>query len=237
MRRITILFLAACTALAPQAATLPSADEVIDRHLRALGGKAALEGIATRAAMGTVQSPTFGSFGRFGEFFKAPNRLLRAYHVEHYGVVQQCFDGNKGWMETPEYGVEELTGGRLAEMRRDALFENPLTWRELYARFAVTKRTRQDGRDAIEVLASTPEGSRETLFFAADTGLLLCRESPETGRDGSSRLVRVYYEDYREAAGVQVAHTLRHVSPDLIRIVRRGVSPNVPVDDSRFKRP
>ncbi|MFN0171582.1 MAG: hypothetical protein ACKV22_34630 [Bryobacteraceae bacterium] len=227
----------ALTALAQEAAPLPSGDEVIDRHVQALGGKQAIEAIATRAAMGTVQSPTFGSSGRYGEFFKAPDRLLRAYHVEHYGVVQQCFDGKAGWMETPEYGLEELTGPRLQEMRRDAGFENPLRWRARYSRFVAKGRTKVEDRDAIEVLATSADGPNETWFFAADTGLLICRESPETARDGSSRLVRTYYEDYRETSGIQAAHTLRHVSPDLIRIVRRAVANNAPVDDSRFKRP
>ena len=47
----------------------------------------------------------------------------------------------------------------------------------------------------------------------------------------------MYYEDYKETGGIRVAHTLRYVREDLIRIMRRGVANNAPVDDNRFKKP
>jgi hypothetical protein len=239
MQRVAALLVAACawTAVAQESVKLPSGRDVIERYIQALGGKQALAGITSRVAMGSVESPTFGSYGRYVEFAKQPNRLLRAFQVERYGVVQQCFDRRAGWTETPEYGIEELTGQRLVEMRRDAEFEDALKLSELYSALVVTRRTKIEERDVFELAGTYPDEVVETLFFSVETGLLVCRESPETARDGSSRRVRTYFEDYAEVGAVQVAQTLRYVSPDLIRIVRRAVSSNAPVDDNLFRRP
>jgi hypothetical protein len=239
MRKVVSLLVgvAAMATFAQEAPRLPSSDQVIDRYIAALGGKAALLGVTSRAAMGSLHSPTSGAWGGYAELYQKPNRLLRGFQVERYGVVQQCFDGTVAWMETPEYGVEKLEGKRLIEARRDAEFEDPLKLLESYTNVVVKRRTKLEDADAFEVLATYPDGVSEALFFAVESGLLLCRESPETARDGSTRPVRMYYEDYRQAGGIQSAHTLRYVREDLIRIMRRGVANNAPVDGSRFKKP
>lgn len=225
------------TAFGQQSAALPDAAQVVDRYLQALGGRQALEAVSSRAATGSVHSPTSGAWGRYMELYQRPNRLLRTFHVPGYGVVQMCFDGRAAWMETPEYGVENLTGKRLSEARRDAEFEDALKLTGIYSALTVKRRTKIDEREVFEVEAKCPEGETETLYFDAASALLLCRESPETARDGSTRLVRTFYEDYRDVGGAKVAGTLRYVRDDLIRIVRRSVTNNPEVAASRFKMP
>jgi len=232
-----LLLVCALTAFGQQSASLPAGAQVVDRYIQALGGRQALDGVSSRAAVGSLHSPTSGAWGRYMELYQRPNRLLRAFHVPGYGVVQICFDGSAAWMETPEYGVEDLTGKRLSEARRDAEFEDALKLTEIYSALAVRRRTKIEGREAFEVEAQCPDGDRETLYFDTVGGLLLCRESPETARDGSTRLVRTYYEDYSDVGGVKTAGTLRYVREDLIRVMRRNVTNNPPVDGSRFKKP
>ena len=239
MPRVASALIGVCalTALAQQTASLPAVSQVVDRYIQALGGRQALQAIASRAAMGSLHSPTSGAWGRYMELYQQPNRLLRAFQVPRYGVVQVCFDGSAAWMETPEYGVESLTGKRLSEARRDAEFEDALKLTQIYSALVVKGRTKIEEREAFEVQAKCSDGETETLYFDVESGLLLCRESPETARDGTSRPVRMYYEDYREAGGIKVAGTLRYVREDLIRIMTRNVANNAPVDGSRFKKP
>jgi len=239
MRTIASLLAGACgfMAFAQEASSLPSGAQVIDRYIQTLGGRQALQGVISRAAMGSLHSPTSGAWGGYAELYKQPNRLLRGFQVPNYGVVQMCFDGSTAWMETPEYGIENLTGKRLTEARRDAEFEDPLRLSGMYSTVTVKARVKLEGVDTYGVLAQYRDGVSETLFFGVETGLLLCREAPETARDGSTRPVRVYYGDYKETGGIQVAHTLRYVREDLIRIMKRSVVNNAPVDDARFRKP
>jgi hypothetical protein len=223
LRKSLALLLGVCAgaALAQERAGLPSAAGVIDGYVKALGGAEALRKAAARAWAGSFESPTYGSFGFYEEYVRTPDRLLRRIRVPDYGVVERGFDGVRGWSESPEYGREDLAGARLAEMRRDASVDQPLEWKDLYSKLAVSRRTRVEDRDAFEVEATAPDGAVEKLFFDTRTGLLLRRESRETFRGGDSRLVCMDYEDYRAVNGIQAAHRLRYVSDDLIWIVRR----------------
>jgi hypothetical protein len=163
--------------------------------------------------------------------------LVRGYQIERYGVVQQGFDGRVGWSETPEYAIENLTGNRLTEIRREAQFDWALRLKELYPGLAVRGRATILERETVEAAARLPEGGEAKLSFDAETGLLTCVEAPETARDGSSRTVRICYDDYRGVNGVQVPHTIHYERSDLMWIVRRTVAYNVPVDGKRFLKP
>ena len=220
-----------------QDAALPSVDAVIARYVEALGGEAALRKITTRVAQGKMESPTFGAWGPYEEQAKAPDRLVQAFIPKRYGVVQLCFDGRTAWTETPEYGVEEAKGKRAAELRRGADFYYPLRLKELYSGLTVTRRTTIDQRPAIELAGGLAEGGRAKLFFDAETGLLLCVEAPETAHDGSERIVRTWFDDYRPVDGIQEPHALRFESDDVIWIFHRlSILHNVPVEDKRFQR-
>ena len=236
MLRLASLCTSLC--LAPAfAQPLPSADNLIARYIQALGGRSALEAVHTRLAQGTIESPTYGTWGRYEEQAERPDRFVRAFQIERYGVVQSAYDGRTGWSELPEFGVTTLTGSRLAEMRREAQFDWPLKLLELYPGLRVRGRSSLLGREVVEAVATLPEGGQVRLLFDSESGLLACIEAPETAPDGSSRPVRVFHEDYRAVDGVMVPHVIRFESTDLIWIVRRTVVHNVPVAEQRFQKP
>jgi acetyl esterase/lipase/predicted TIM-barrel fold metal-dependent hydrolase len=215
----------------------PSAAEILGRYFRALGGEAALKKITTRAAAGTVEVPTYGQYGRYEEFAKAPGSLLRTLSFQNYGVTQRCFDGERGWEESPEYGIEPLAGVRLDELRRQAAFYPASDFRRFYTKLSAAGPVQFEEREAFEVRGVAAGGAEDILWFDAATGLLLGVESLETFRNGVAQRVRMLYEDYRRVDGIQVPHRLRYESPRLIWIVRREVVHNAPIDDSKFRRP
>jgi hypothetical protein len=218
-------------------AGLPSAAEIVNRYLQALGGEEALRKITSRGAKGSFFVPSYGSWGSYQEFALAPNSLIRTFHVENYGVTQRCVQGETGWSESPEYGVEDLKGAALKELRLEAELCHPLAFRTRFSNLEAVRRTHLDGRDVIEVRGLFAEGVPLTLWFDAQTGLLSCVELPETGRNGKTNPVRMFYEDYRSVDGMLVAHTLRYVGGDLIWIVNRGVAHNLPLGAAPFRRP
>jgi hypothetical protein len=236
MRTFALLSVTACLASA-LAQPLPDAGSVIDRYVQALGGRGALLAVRSRVAYGAVECPTFGGFGEYAEQSRRPDSLARGYRMERYGLTQKVFNVGKGWQESPEYAVEELSGKRLAELRREAQFDWPLKLRELYPVLAVRGRVRMFDQDTVELAATLPEGGRARLFFSVESGLLVCVIAPETARDGSSRTVETWYEDYRPVEGVQLAHTVRIASDELILIVRRTFVPGYPIDESKFRKP
>ncbi len=235
MRGFGLLVLAVCAGLAAE--PLPSVDAVISRYVKALGGKDALLRVSSRVAFGSISCPTFGNWGEYAEQCRRPDRLARGYHMERYGLFQKVFDSRRGWIESPEYGVEELAGKRLAEVRREAQFDWPLKLREIYPELRVNGRAAMFGQECFELVSDLPEGGQAKLYFSAGQGLLACVIAPETAREGSSRMVETWYEDYRPVDGVQLAHTVRLASDEIILIVHRRFVPGHPVDESKFGKP
>jgi len=223
--------------LLPAFGQVPNAADIVVRYVQALGGAEALAKVSSWGAMGSFTSPTYGSMGRYEEYTKLPDRWLQTIRVPNYGVVQRCANGTAGWEETPEFGVEELRETRLSEARRAAGFQQPARWKEMYTSLTSIGRKSVEGRPALEVRGETRDGGVDTLLFDTESGLLLAVDTRETARDGSSRTVRLCFEDYRDVSGIRMPHTLRFVSDELIWIVRRGVAGNVPLEDSRFQKP
>lgn len=218
-------------------APLPPADAILSRYLQAAGGEDALRKITTIAAEGTIFVATYGAYGQFREYAKAPDRFVREMRFPGRATVQRAFDGKRAWEESPEYGVELLSGERLSQVRRQAGMHPALTLRSMYTKISVKDRERLDEFDTIVLRGLTSDGEEDLLWFDEASGLLLGHESRETFANGVSQRVRYLYEDYKKLNGVQVPHRIRYESPRLIWVVTRRVAHNAPVEDSVFLPP
>ncbi|MCL4782628.1 MAG: amidohydrolase family protein [Bryobacterales bacterium] len=218
-------------------APLPSAEEVLRKYLAAMGGEAALRKIASRAFAGTISVSTYGVRGSYQEFAKAPDRYQRIFHFPGYGRFERGYDGQRAWEESPEYGVESLSGERLSQVRRQAVFHLPLEIRAVYRRFTVAGRDNIDGQPALRLQAVTADGEESILWFSTDQGLLLGIESTETFANGVKQRVRYLFENYETVDGIPVASRVRYESPRMIWVLNRRVTHNPGFEDSRFQPP
>ncbi len=81
----------AAAAQAPQppepkpAAALPTVDQVLDRYVEALGGKAAVEKLNSRVSKGTFDAVAQGASGTVEIYAKAPNKLASIADVSGFG--------------------------------------------------------------------------------------------------------------------------------------------------------
>lgn len=215
----------------------PSAAALIDQYLEALGGRNALERVTSRGAQGSFFAPTYGSAGSYQEFAAAPDNLVRKLHVDGYGVTQTCVQGDAGWAESPEYGVEELSPARIRELRVEAELSFPLSLRSRFAGMEAVGRVEIEGRHWEEVKGVSADGIPVTFWFDPASRLLHGIELPETARDGSAGKARYFYEDYRSVDGVLVPHRLRYVGQDLIWVSQRGIAHNLQLGATPFQRP
>src|SRR5207302_9907346 len=83
------------------AAKLPTVDQILDKYVQAIGGKAAVEKQTSRVAKGSFEIPAFGASGTAEIYAKAPNKTATTINVAGYGVVQEVFDGKTGWSSDP----------------------------------------------------------------------------------------------------------------------------------------
>ncbi|MGZ8846115.1 MAG: hypothetical protein ACXW3C_06585 [Pyrinomonadaceae bacterium] len=86
--------------------------------------------------------------------------------------------------------------------------------------------------------ATPPEGKPETLYFDAETALLLRWDYYFEALKGKPEPTETYYEDYREVDGVKLPFTTRQVgSGYTITLKVYEVTHNTSIADAKFDGP
>ena len=222
---------------AKPAAKLPTVDQVLDKYVQAIGGKAAVEKQTTRVAKGSFEIAAFGASGTAETYAKAPNKSATVIDIAGFGVVQQIFDGKTGWSQDPQSGLREKAGAELASAKLDSEFYKPVRLKQLYPKIVV-KGTDKVGDKEVYVLEATPvESSVETWYFDTQSGLIL-REDTERESPEGKQAIQIFYEDYKEVDGVKMAFSIRQITPAFtLNIKMVEIKHNVPVDDAKFNKP
>ncbi|HXX18545.1 MAG TPA: hypothetical protein VEJ46_04025 [Candidatus Acidoferrum sp.] len=225
---------AAAAAAAP---AMPTAEQVLDRYLEAMGGRAALQKLTSRVMTGTLSVPSMQLSGTVEIREKAPNRTLGKITING-AVYRQAFDGTTGWTDDPTNGLRDQTGMELAETRRESDFYHAIDLHKLYSKFTLTGKEKVGERDAYVIEAAVPEGGPpEKLYFDAQSGLVLRDSSQRHGPDGVSEFQQDY-DDYREVDGVKLPFAIRQTNEGtLVIITVEEYHHNVPLDDGEFAKP
>ena len=216
-------------------ASLPTADQVIDNFIQALGGVSAIDKITSRLATGKVE--TKGKSIRVEILDKGPDKRLFIQHAAA-GDDITALNGATGWVIAPGHPLLHALGGAdLDALRFDADLQFALHIIQTFPELRVEYPQMVDGRKAY-VLVGVREGFAPwTFFFDAQSGLLLRllrqADSP-LGLDPTE----IDYKDYREIDGVKTPFLWtisRATSKSTIHI--EEIKLNVPIDDAEFQMP
>jgi zinc protease len=225
---------------APEAATteaLPSVEQILDKYIEGMGGKAAIEKVTTRQMTGAFEIPAMNASGSIKGYAKAPNKSLMIIDVPGYGVIQQGFDGTVGWGIDPMAGQREITGGELATTKRDSEFHQALHFKENFKTLTVKGKERVGEKDAFMVEAAPAEGKIEKLYFDTKSGLLVRHDMERESPQGVAQ-IESYFEDYKEVDGIKEPHTMRRVMPQFAMTIKIDeIKHNVEIDDTKFAKP
>ena len=222
----------------PQAAgALPTVDQIIDKYVQAIGGKAAIEKQTSRVSKGTFEIPAVGAGGTAEIFEKAPNKSAAVINIEGFGMVLEGFDGKIAWAQDPQSGLREKAGAELGAAKIDAEFHKWSKIKQLYPKIVVKGKDKVADRDVYVVEATPAESSAETWYFDAQNGLLVRQDSEREGPQGKQS-VQIFLEDYKEFDGVKLPMTIRQVTSAFTLTIKiSDVKHNVPIDDAKFVKP
>ena len=219
------------------AAALPGADQILDKYVQAIGGKAAIEKLTSRVSKGSFELPAFGASGTVEIYEKAPNKNVAIINIAGFGVVQEGFDGNVGWAQDPQSGLRVTSGPELAAAKLDAEFLKPIKIKQLYSKIVVKGKDKVADKE-VYVVEATPAGSSvETWYFDTQSGLMLRQDAEREGPQGKQN-VQIFLDNYKEVDGVKLPFSIHQVTPAFtIDIKIEEVKHNVPVDDAKFVKP
>jgi outer membrane lipoprotein-sorting protein len=218
-------------------APLPSVETILDKYLKAIGGKEAIEKLNSRSVKGTFEIEAMSMSGPFENYAKAPNKLAVHFSIPGVGNGAQVFDGQKAWDSNPMTGLRELGGEELAVMKREADFYRDLNLKSHYKKMEVKAKEKVGQAEAYVIEATPAEGSPEKLYFDAATGLLIRQDAErETGQ--GKLAIEIYVEEYKMVDGVNIPHKVRQVSPLFSMTIKFAeVKHNVEIDEAKFAKP
>src|SRR5262249_15359964 len=151
------------TASPPAAAKLPDAREIVDRHLKAIGGREAVLAHKSMHATGTLSVPSSGMSGPVAVYRAAPDRVLVQASIASIGEVLDGFDGTHAWSISPMTGPTLKSGKELEQTKLDADFYSELRDPKKYTMTTIEKTT-FDGRDCYKVRVQRTDGSEDFDF-------------------------------------------------------------------------
>lgn len=223
---------------AKPAEALPSADQVVDRYIQAIGGKAAIEKLKTilwRGQFTTTNRMTPPQTLNVEVHVAAPDRRLIAITTQS-GVFYQGFDGASGWAKDSR-GQRKVSGEQFERNRHGAEFFRFLNVKENYPGMRVLSKEKVDSREAYKVGATSKDDSRETLYFDVETGLLIRRYVTFKTALGSIPEV-TDFSDYKDVSGIRLPFTISWSRPPFTSVWKLSeAKTNVAIDDALFKGP
>ncbi|MBZ5520793.1 MAG: c-type cytochrome [Acidobacteriia bacterium] len=217
------------------APALPTADQVFDKYLQAVGGAEALQKITTRVQKGTIS--VRGRSFPLQVLAKAPNK--RATGVTQLeGVNVTAYDGQTGWTGVPGgRPPADMTRAETEAFSLDATFYFPIEVRKLFGQTRVRPSEKIDGHEVVQLIGIREGKLPLRLFFDQQSGLLLrmvrYADTP-LGRNPT----QIDYADYREDKGVKVPFRWTVARPAArFTIQIETMEQNVQVDDVKFAKP
>jgi hypothetical protein len=223
-----------------QAQGAPTADQVFDKYLQAVGG-------AQKAA--AITSIVFkGTYEGYAEpkapvdiYAKAPNQRAMFVHTD-VGDRTTTFDGTNGWMAAPAadkpFPVIRANGGELDSARLDAVLSFPAGIKQAITRPVVG--TASMGDKDVTVVQGTANGGRSSVKLYFDESGLLVRAVRFAETMIGRVPVQVDYSDYREVAGAGVKlpfHIVTTWTDGQSDVMLTSAETNVAIDAAKFNQP
>ena len=150
---------------------LPPAQTVIDRHVEAVGGRAALKAHSSANIKGSITIPANGMTGTIEVFAARPNKVVAKTTLAGIGDIAEGFDGKVAWSMSPMTGPMLATGEELTQKAFDANFDGALGIASRYDAMKTVEKTTFQGRPVYKLALTRKGGGDDIEFYDVETGL------------------------------------------------------------------
>ncbi len=239
MRRLTGIL----AGLALGAAALPAqtADEIVAKYVKTIGGMEKIDAIKTLKKNGKFTGG--GGFeARVVEENKRPDLVRQEFVLQGMTGIT-AWDGKTGWKIEPWQGkkdVESLGEEELKQIIEDSDFDGPLVrYRDKGNTVELAGTEPVEGTDAYKLKVTLKNGDVRFYFMDTDYFVPIKIETKRMIR-GAERESETSLGDYKEVAGVYMPHSYEvgaKGSPNRAKYVFSRIEANVPLDDSLFHPP
>jgi len=240
------LLMAAMVLGCAQTAFAQTADEIIEKYLSAIGGRAALAKLTSRTTTGTITLSTPGGdvSGPVEIYNQASNksRTVIKLDLSSFGAGQMTFDqrfnGTSGYVIDTLQGNRDIAGNQLENMKNGSFPTPFLNYKELGATVELGGKEKVGEREAYVLLLKPKSGSVARQFIDTESYLpirtVIKVELPQVGEVEQT----TEFSDYRTIDGVKVAFSVRATSAvQTSTVAITKVEHNTKIDDALFSKP
>lgn len=206
MKHIITLFVAVFAFLQVQA---QSADEIVKKHIEALGGLAKIKAVKSEKIL--ISMETQGMQLTVNVINARPNKVRT--EVELMGKKQiTAFDGKEGWSINPITGretVEKMDPDQIKEMSKEADFDGPLVdYKEKGHTITLEGEEDIDGSPCFHLKLVTKDNQVTHYFIDKDSYLLVLERNKQKLEDGSEQESEMAFSNYKEVNGTMRAFSM-----------------------------
>ncbi len=195
---LALLLLAAPPAAA-QTPSLPDADALIDRYVKAIGGRERVLAAGASHIVGTFSMPAMGMQGRMEVYAAPPNRVRVRMEMPGMGTIENGFDGNVAWAVGPT-GPRVIEGPELEAASEEANVLASVRDRSLFQTVETIERTELNGEACFKVKFVWKSGHVMHDCYSAESGLLVATIISRNTPQGNFEMEQ-FFTDYRDFDG------------------------------------
>lgn len=238
--------LLAALVLTASTASAQTADEIVDKSLAAVGGRAALAKITSRSMTGKMSISTENGdiAGTIEAVQQAPNKMRRLITLDlsQFGMgsatIEQRFDGTSGILIDSMRGNSDLAGSQLENIK-NSIFPSPfLDYKERGTKIVLGGKEKV-GERTVYALTMTPAAGPVTRVFIDAESYLPVRtvvtlDLPDVGPQEQTS----DFSDFRDVDGIKVPFVIKGSSAiQTFTITVTKIEQNVKIDPALFAKP
>jgi hypothetical protein len=214
---------------------LPTAQEVVDKYVAAIGGKGAIGKLTSLSEKGTMNG--FGGHSMSIDIYtKAPGDRASIAHMP-MGESVTAVNQQGGWLGMGNRPPREMSNADANGYRLEAAFALVPNLDQLFEKLRVVRPEKVGDRDTLLVVGMRQGETPVRMNFDQQSGLLV-RLTRYTQTALGRNPVQIDFADYRDLDGVKIPYkwTLGRPSGSFTIQIEQAQA-NVPIDNAKFTKP
>jgi outer membrane lipoprotein-sorting protein len=219
----------------------PTANQILDKYIQAVGGAQRLANLKSFAAKGTLEGfDTYHMKVPLELYAKAPGQRTIIWHGQN-GDSSTVFDGRAGWIaqvSNPVRLLPMMPGAEIDGGKFDADVAIPVGIKQALSDWKVGIPPTTIDDKVVNVIQGTGAGkTRFKLYFEDESGLLV-RQLRYSDTPIGMVPIQVDYSDYRDVAGVKLPYKIVITWTDgRSNIELTEIQANATISADKFARP
>jgi outer membrane lipoprotein-sorting protein len=218
-----------------------SADDIIAKYVKTVGGMARIQAVTTLRRTGKFTGE--GGFeAAVLQENKRPNKVREEFALQGMTGVN-AYDGKTGWKIEPWQGkkdAEALSEEEMKQIVEDADFDEPLVnYQQKGNKVELVGTEQVEGTDVFKLKVTLASGDVRFYYLDTDYYVPIKIEEKRMIR-GAEQEFETSLGDYKEVAGWYLPYSIETSpkgSQEKQKITLTKVEANVPLDDRRFEKP